>query len=133
MRPRRSLSASGSETPDVDGTVVVAYDRPASGDDAVSFGFVVDGVGADRGAPPEDLLVALGVVDGVVGGVDGDAGDVVAVDGVELPVDEGGGGLAEAVEQVLEVLAPQVVVASLASLGEGGVVVFEAVDRRRRR
>ena len=81
----------------------------------MSFGFVVDGIGAHGRTPPEDLLVSLGVVHGVVGRVDGDAGDVAAVDGMELPVDEGRGRLAEAVEQVLEVLAPKVVVTTLAS------------------
>ena len=65
--------------------------RPPSGDDAVSLGFVLHSVGADGGAPPEDLLVAFGVVDRMVGCFDGDAGDVAAVDDVKLPVDECGG------------------------------------------
>jgi hypothetical protein len=74
-------------------------------------------------------LVAFGLVDGVIAGFDADAAEVVAVDGVELPVDERRGGVAEtAGEDVLEVLAEQVVVAALAALGEGGVVGFEPVD-----
>ena len=78
---------------------------------------------------PEDLLVALVFVDGVVGGVDADSGEVVAVDGVELPCHEREGGVAEAAaDEVLEVLAPEVLVASLAPLGEGGVVVLQATD-----
>ena len=48
---------------------------------------------------------------------------------MELPDDEGEGVGAEPVEdEVLEVLAQEVVVADLAAFGEGVVVVFEAVD-----
>ena len=78
---------------------------------------------------PESLLVALAFVDGVVGGFDADPGELVAVDGVELPCHEREGGVSEAAaEEVLEMLAPEVLVASLAALGEGGVVVLEATD-----
>ena len=47
---------------------------PAGGDDKISFLVVGDGEGADGGAAPEGLGLALGVVDGVGGGVDVDAG-----------------------------------------------------------
>jgi hypothetical protein len=105
---------------------VVAWNSPR--DQAGAFGFVVDAVDGDGGAVPEHLLAALGFEDGMVGRIDVDAADVFAVDGEELSVDERGGGLAQAVEQVLEVLAPQISVTSFGALGEGGVVVLQAVD-----
>ena len=50
---------------------------------------------------------------------------MVAVDCVELPGDQRQDGVAEmAADQILQVLAPEVLVAALAALGEGGVVVF---------
>ena len=59
------------------------------------------------------------VLDGVTGGGDADARQVVAVDGVELPGDERHGGVAESgADEILQVLAPEVLVASLASFGE---------------
>ena len=73
--------------------------------------------------------LALVVVDGVGGGSDVDAGEVVASDFVEDPGEQGEGVVTEAVvDEVLEVLSPEVAVADLASFGEGVVVVFEAVD-----
>ena len=75
-------------------------------------------------------MAVLAVLDGVTGGGDADAGKVVSVDGVELPGDEGHGGVAESgADEILQVLAPEVLVAALASLGERGVVVFDAMDR----
>ena len=60
---------------------------PAGGDDAAAFFGVGYGEGADGGAVPEDLLLGFVVVDGVGGGVDVDAGKVVAVDLVQHPGD----------------------------------------------
>jgi len=103
--------------------------RPAAGDDSVLLLGFDDGDGGCGGSVPESLLVALAFVDGVVGGFDADPGELVAVDGVELPCHEREGGVSEAAaEEVLEMLAPEVLVASLAALGEGGVVVLEATD-----
>ena len=79
----------------------------------VSIPFVVDAIGGHEGSPPEHALVAIGVEDRVIAGFDTDATDVLAVDGEELPVDQRTGCLAEAIEEVLEVLS---------------VVGFEAVD-----
>lgn len=64
---------------------------PAGSDDVGSLLLVGDGERADGGAVPEGLVVALGVVDGVGGGADVDACEVVAVDLVEVPGDEGEG------------------------------------------
>ena len=48
---------------------------------------------------------------------------------MEFPFDESEGGVPQAgADEVLEVLAPEVAVASLTAFGEGGVVVFQAVD-----
>ena len=49
----------------------------------------VDALGAHGGAPPEPALVAFGLVDGVVARIDADPADVFAVDGEELPIDDG--------------------------------------------
>ena len=82
------------------------------------------------GAEPEGLLAALAILDGVVGWGDADARQLVAVDGVELPGDERHRGVTEAgADEVLQVLAPEVSVASVASFGERCVVVFKAMDR----
>lgn len=50
---------------------------PAAGDNSVAFLVVVDAVGADGGAPPEDLLVALRHEDGVVAGAGAHSADVL--------------------------------------------------------
>ena len=63
---------------------------PSAGNDSFAFYLVGNGCGALLIAPVEGLLSAFGVVDGVVGGFDVDAGEVVAVDGEELVFDEGG-------------------------------------------
>lgn len=71
---------------------------PPGGDDLGSLLLVGDGEGADGRAVPECFGLAFGVVDGVGGGVDVDAGQVVAVDLVEDPGGEGEGVGTEAVE-----------------------------------
>ena len=48
--------------------------NPAASYDLGSFSLVGDGDGADGGAVPEGLVFAFGVVDGVNGGVNVDAG-----------------------------------------------------------
>ena len=60
---------------------------PAGGDDAGAFFGVGDGEGADGGAVPEGFGFVFVVVDGVGGGSDVDAGEVVASDFVEDPGD----------------------------------------------
>jgi len=87
---------------------------PAAGNDVVAFGFVGDGRGAYRSAPPEGLFVALGVEDRMIRGFDRDTADVLAIDHVPVPVDQGCRRAAESVQQVVQVLAPQIAVAPLA-------------------
>ena len=81
----------------------------------------------DRGSMPERFGLIFAFIDREVSGVDADAGDVVTV-GMELTtratVQRHRGGL----DEVLQVLTPQVLIADLASLGEGGVIVLKAVD-----
>ena len=64
---------------------------PAGGDDLGSLLLLGDGEGAGGGSLPEGFGLALGVVDGVGGGLDVDAGQVVTFDLMELPVDQGEG------------------------------------------
>lgn len=64
----------------------------------------------------------------MVGGLDGHPRDVGATDGVKLPVDQRRRGLAQAIQQVLQVLTPEVMIAALAAFGECGVVVLEPMD-----
>ena len=80
---------------------------PAVGDDLVSFGGIGDGDCGGGGAVPEDLLVAFAFTDGMAGRFDADAGELLSAHGVELPVDERQGGIAETgADEVLQVLAP---------------------------
>ena len=80
LRPSGRVAASSAVKLKV---ATLAVRSPAGGDDAGAFFGVGDGEGADGGAVPEGLLLGFVVVDGVGGGVDVDAGKVVAVDLVE--------------------------------------------------
>ena len=80
---------------------------PAAGHNLVSFGGVGDGDSGGGGAVPEDFLVTFAFLDGMAGWFDTDAGQLVAVYGVKLPVDEVKNGVTKTgADEVLQVLAP---------------------------
>ena len=84
LRPSGRGAASSAVKLEV---ATLAVRSPAGGDDAAAFFGVGYGEGADGGALPEGFGFVLVVVDGVGGGADVDAGEVVASDFVEDPGD----------------------------------------------